>query len=77
MGFIKVSRHYQSCILQIYARGIPIGNNASIELYAFYCDDGNVYGAQIGTLNSHGPQHIDPAFCLRNPFSTEPLSDAD
>ena len=54
VGFIKVSRHYQSCILQIYARGIPIGNNASIELYAFYCDDGNVYGAQIGTLNSHG-----------------------
>lgn len=53
VGFIKVSRHYQSCILQLYARGIPIGSNTSIELYAFYCNDGNLYGTQIGTLNTH------------------------
>ena len=36
VGFIKTARHYRSCILQIHAAGIPAGNGASLELYAFF-----------------------------------------
>ncbi len=51
VGFIKVSRHYRSCILQIHARGIPVGNGASLELYAFYRDDADLIAEQIAVLN--------------------------
>ena len=32
VGFIKISRHYQTCILQIHVRGISAGNGAPLEL---------------------------------------------
>lgn len=51
VGFIKVARHYRSCILQIHARGIPVGNGASLELYAFYRDDAGLIAEQIAVLN--------------------------
>ena len=54
VGFIKISRHYRSCILQIHARGIPSGNGASMELYAFYCDNKDLVGTQIAELNCFG-----------------------
>lgn len=51
VGFIKISRHYRSCVLQIHARGIPAGNGACMELYAFYCDNKDLVGTQIAELN--------------------------
>ncbi len=50
VGFIKVSRHYQSCIFQIHARGIPVGNGASLELYAFYLENGFLASSKIADL---------------------------
>lgn len=50
VGFLKISRHYHSCILQIHIRGIPAGNGASLELFAFCVGKGKVSGAQIATL---------------------------
>lgn len=54
VGFIKITRHYRSCILQIHARGIPVGNGASMELYAFYCDSGDLVGTRVADLNCFG-----------------------
>ena len=51
VGFIKTARHYRSCILQIHAAGIPAGNGASLELYAFYRDDRDLIAEQIAVLN--------------------------
>lgn len=53
VGFIRVSRHYRSCILQINARGIPAPNGTQAELYAFFRDDDNVHltAAKIAALN--------------------------
>ncbi|OUP85083.1 hypothetical protein B5F07_05175 [Lachnoclostridium sp. An169] len=50
IGFVKVARHYQSCILQIHARGIPLGNGTLLELYAFYRDGDYLNATQIAVL---------------------------
>ena len=54
VGFIKVSRHYQSCILQIHARGIPVRTGSTLNLYAFFCDHDQMVTSQIAELNSCG-----------------------
>lgn len=54
VGFIKVARHYRSCIIQIHARGIPVGNGASLELHAFYRDGDDLVSEQIAALNCFG-----------------------
>lgn len=55
MGFIKISRHYQSCLLQIRARGIPAGNGTSLELYAFCREpDGRLNRTHIASLSCFG-----------------------
>ena len=54
VGFIKVSRHYQSCILQIHARGIPVRTGSTLCLYAFFCDQDQMITSQIAELNSCG-----------------------
>lgn len=41
VGFIRVSCHYRSCILQVNARGIPLPNGVNAELYAFFRSDDN------------------------------------
>lgn len=51
VGFIKAARHYRSCILQIHANGIPVGNGAALELYAFYRDNEALIAEQIAVLN--------------------------
>lgn len=51
MGFIKTARHYRSCILQIHAAGIPSGNGASLELYAFFRSGQDLIAEQIAVLN--------------------------
>ena len=50
LGFVKVTRHYQSCILQIHARGIPLGNGTQLELYAFYRDGDYLTASRIAVL---------------------------
>ena len=35
-GFIKLIQHYQSCVLQINIRGIPVQTGGTVKLYAFY-----------------------------------------
>ena len=54
VGFIKISRRYQTCILQIHVRGISAGNGAPLELYAFYRDENAMTGTQIATLTCFG-----------------------
>lgn len=54
VGFIKVSRHYQSCFLQIHARGIPVRTGSTLNLYAFFCDHDQMVTSQIAELNSCG-----------------------
>ena len=54
VGFIKISRRYQTCILQIHARGVSAGNGAPLELYAFYMDGNAMTGTQIATLTCFG-----------------------
>ena len=54
VGFIKIARRYQTCILQIHIRGIAVGNGASLEMYAFYRDGNAMTGAQIATLTCFG-----------------------
>jgi len=51
VGFIKTARHYRSCILQIHAAGIPAGNGASLELYAFFRSSQDLIAEQISVLN--------------------------
>ena len=51
VGFIKTARHYRSCILQIHAAGIPAGNGASLELYAFFRNGQELIAEQIAVLN--------------------------
>ena len=50
VGFIKISRRYQTCILQIHLRGIGTGNGASLELWAFCLQDGDMVGSRIAAL---------------------------
>ncbi len=54
VGFIKIVRRYQTCILQIHVRGISAGNGASLELYTFYRDGNAMIGTQIATLTCFG-----------------------
>lgn len=54
VGFIKVSRRYQTCFLQIHGRGISAGNGASLELYAFYRDGDILAGSSIAALTCFG-----------------------
>lgn len=54
IGFIKIVRRYQTCILQIHVRGISAGNGASLELYTFYRDGNAMIGTQIATLTCFG-----------------------
>lgn len=54
VGFIKISRHYQTCIFQIHVRGISAGNGAALELYAFFRNGDSLIGSQIATLTCFG-----------------------
>lgn len=51
VGFLKITRHYQSCILQIHARGISVGNGGSLELWAFCLHGNDMTGRQIASLS--------------------------
>lgn len=50
VGFLKIARHYQSCILQIHVRGLPVGNGTTLELCAFYLSGGDLIGVPVASL---------------------------
>lgn len=50
VGFIKVSRRYQSCLFQIQARGIPVEKGAELELWAFLKGKDKFSSSQIAVL---------------------------
>lgn len=50
VGFIKISRHFNSCIIQIRTQRIPTGNGADLSLYAFFLDKDHMIGRQISSL---------------------------
>lgn len=50
VGFLKIARHYQSCILQIHVRGLPVGNGTTLELCAFYLSGGDMIGVPVASL---------------------------
>ncbi len=54
VGFIKVSRHFQSCTLQIHARGIPVRNGSTLSLSAFCNEQNKLIISQIADLASCG-----------------------
>lgn len=54
VGFIKVSQHYQSCILQIHVRGIPVRSGSTLILSAFCCEQDAMIMSQIAELTSCG-----------------------
>lgn len=54
VGFIKVTRHYQSCILQIHAGGIPVRAGSTLTLSAFFCEQNQMITAKIASLESCG-----------------------
>ena len=69
VGFIKIARRYQTCILQIHIRGISTGNGASLELYAFYRDGNAMTGTQIATLTCFGKTVSERSFPEGRPLS--------
>lgn len=50
VGFMKVTPHYHSCILQINARGIPVKNGESVSLLAFYENGSESIAKPIQTI---------------------------
>ena len=71
VGFLKITKHYQSCILQIHVRGLPVGNGAALDLCAFYLHGQEMIGVPVASLTcfarsvsarlpiseSHFPEH--------------------
>lgn len=54
VGFLKLTQHYHSCILQISLRQIPVQNQEQIQLGVFFLEDGKaVYNTllEIPCLN--------------------------
>lgn len=70
-GFLKITRHYQSCILQLHIRGLSLENGTSLELCAFYLSGSDIIGLPVASLTclsrsisarlpvseSHFPEH--------------------
>lgn len=50
VGFMKVTPHYRSCILQINVRGIPVKSEDSVSLLIFYEEDSGLIARQVETL---------------------------
>ena len=78
VGFIKISRHYQTCILQIRVREISAGDEAVPELYAFYKNGGFMTGSKIAVLDCTGKSiSVRLSVSERNFPENRPLSEID
>lgn len=50
VGFIRISKHYNSCIIQVRMQGIPAENGTVLSLYAFFLNKNIMTGKQIFSL---------------------------
>ncbi|MCI9442809.1 MAG: hypothetical protein HFH15_16750 [Ruminococcus sp.] len=52
VGFLKLTRHYHSCILQLNARGIPVTRAETLKLCAFYLENDTVGATVLAEIPS-------------------------
>ena len=55
VGFLKVIRHYQTCTVQIQARGIPVSRQDTLKVSAFYVENEIAHAEIISEIscNTH------------------------
>lgn len=55
VGFLKVIRHYQTCTVQIQARGIPVGRQDTLKVSAFYVENETAHAEVVSEIscNTH------------------------
>lgn len=63
-GFIRITRHYQTCILQIHAKNLSLPDNMPLDLYAFSVSEDGMVQSHIETLSNI---HKDMAIRLSVP----------
>ena len=49
-GFIKLIQHYQSCVLQVNVRGIPVQTGSTVKLYAFCRQNSKFISTQVDEI---------------------------
>lgn len=49
-GFIKLIQHYQSCVLQVNVRGIPVQTGSTVKLYAFCRQNSKFISSQVDEI---------------------------
>ena len=54
-GFLKISRHYQSCIFQIHLRSSQLETASEIELYAFFFHGNTIQAQRLSVLSPAAP----------------------
>lgn len=54
-GFLKISRHYQSCIFQIHLRSSQLETASEIELYAFFFHENTIQAQRLSVLSLAAP----------------------
>ena len=55
VGFLKVIRHYQTCTVQIQARGIPVSRQDTLKVSAFYVENETAHAEVVSEIscNTH------------------------
>ena len=55
VGFLKLSRHYQSCSVQLQARQVPVTRQDTLKLAAFYMENETAYTKTVAEIscNTH------------------------
>ena len=54
-GFLKISRHYQSCIFQIHLRSSQLETASEIELYGFFFHENTIQAQRLSVLSLAAP----------------------
>lgn len=62
-GFLKTVKQYQTCLLNINIRGIPVNSGESIELYAFFVQDFDFMSKNVGQI-SCGDKNISARLAI-------------
>lgn len=50
VGFLKLIRHYQTCTIQIQARGIPVNRQDTLKLSAFYVENETAHAEIVSEI---------------------------
>lgn len=56
-GFLKISRHYQSCIFQVHLKSISLENASEAEMYAFFFKETQICAKQIAHFSIDSLTH--------------------